>query len=313
VAPGVRLWAVRILDSAGNGLISWYICGLDWITAQRDPDDPSRPLFEAVNMSVAKAGADDHQCGLVNADLMHQAICRLVASGVTVVAAAGNNGFSASKLKPASYNEVITVSALADTDGKPGGLGGPLCYSWGGYDRDDTFADFSNYGGDVDLIAPGKCIWSTLPGNRYGYMSGTSMAAPHVTGAVALYKASRPLATPTQVRAALRTAGTLDWNTATDPDSTHEPLLDVSHIVALGDWTIDATPGTSRSAFVGGAGGTLQLPLSLIRAEDFPGAVSLAITADAPLTATLGAETRTRSPRRWTSRSPPGPPPGRTH
>ena len=252
VAPGVRLWAVRILDSAGNGLISWYVCGLDWITAQRDPLDPTRPLFEAVNMSVAKRGTDDRACGMVNNDLIHQAICRLVASGVTVVAAAGNNGFNAANLKPASYNEVITVSALADTDGKAGGTGGALCYSWGTYDRDDTFADFSNYGGDVDLIAPGKCIWSTLPGNRYGYISGTSMAAPHVAGAAALYKSSRPLATPAEVRAALRAAGTLDWNTATDPDSVHEPLLDVSRLVALGDFTLDATPGTSRSALVGG-------------------------------------------------------------
>ncbi len=290
-APGVRLWAVRILDSAGDGLISWYVCGLDWIAAQRDPLDPSRPLFEAVNMSVAKTGTDDHNCGLTNNDLIHQAICRLVASGVTVVAAAGNNGFNAAKLKPASYNEVITVSALADTDGKPGGLGGPLCYSWGTYDKDDTFADFSNYGGDVDLIAPGKCIWSTLPGNRYGYISGTSMAAPLVTGAAALYKASRPLATPAEVRLALRAAGTLDWNTATDPDSVHEPLLDVSHIVALGDWTVDATPGAVHDALVGAAGGTVQVPVSLFRAEDFPGAVTLAATVDAPLTATLGADT----------------------
>ncbi len=133
-------------------------------------------------MSVARSGGDDGNCGYTTKDLMHQAICRLVDSGVTVVAAAGNNSFNASKLKPASYNEVITVSALADTDGKPGGLGGPLCYSWASYDVDDTFADFSNYGHDVDLIAPGKCIFSTLPGNRYGYISGTSMAAPHVTG-----------------------------------------------------------------------------------------------------------------------------------
>ncbi len=98
-------------------------------------------------MSVAKRGTDDRACGMVNNDLIHQAICRLVASGVTVVAAAGNNGFNAANLKPASYNEVITVSALADTDGKAGGTGGALCYSWGTYDRDDTFADFSNYGG----------------------------------------------------------------------------------------------------------------------------------------------------------------------
>ena len=291
VAPGVRLWSVRVLDSAGRGLISWYVCGLDWITAQRDPLDPTRPLFEAVNMSVAKKGTDDQACGLVNNDLIHQAVCRLVASGVTVVAAAGNNGFNAANLKPASYDEVITVSALADTDGEAGGVGGALCYSWGSYDRDDTFADFSNYGGDVDLIAPGKCIWSTFPGNRYGYMSGTSMAAPHVAGAAALYKSSRPLATPAEVRAALRAAGTLDWNTATDPDSVHEPLLDVSHLVALGDFTLDATPGTSRSALVGAAGASLELPVLLVRAEDFPASVHLAVTAAAPLTTTVGSDT----------------------
>ena len=287
VAPGVRLWAVRILNSAGDGLISWYVCGLDWIAAQRDPVDPTRPMIEAVNMSVAKPGGDDRNCGYTVKDLMHRAICRVVDAGITVVAAAGNNSFNANNLKPASYNEVITVSALADTDGKAGGLGGGLCYSWGTYDKDDTFADFSNYGGDVDLIAPGKCIWSTVPGNGYAYISGTSMAAPHVTGAVALFKASRPLATPAEVKAALRAAGTQDWATSTDPDSVHEPLLDVSHIVNLGDFTVDATPGTSRSAIAAGDGDSFSLPLQVFRAEDFPNTIDLEITADAPLTASV--------------------------
>ena len=63
VAPGARVWAVKILNDDGYGLISWYVCGLDWILAQRDPNDPSRPLFEAVNMSVTKPGSDDHNCG----------------------------------------------------------------------------------------------------------------------------------------------------------------------------------------------------------------------------------------------------------
>lgn len=291
VAPGVRLWSVRILDAAGNGLLSWYVCGLDWLATQRDPIDPTRPLIEVANMSVAKPGTDDGNCGNTNGDVMHQAICRVVDAGVTVVAAAGNNGFNASRMRPASYNEVITVSALFDSDGKPGGLGGNLCFSWGTWDRDDTFADFSNYGPDVDLIAPGKCTWSTLPGNRYGFMSGTSMAAPHVTGAAALYKASRPLATPADVRAALIAAGTQDWKTSTDPDPVHEPLLDVSHIVALGDFTVDATPGTSSSAVVPGAGASIVLPVEVIRAEDFPAEVDLAVDADAPITASLKTAT----------------------
>ena len=207
VAPGVRLWAVKILDDSGAGLLSWYVCGLDWIAAQRDPNDSSRPLIEAVNMSVAKSGRDDVHCGTTNADFLHQAICRLVKSGVTVVAAAGNDHASASNRVPAAYNEVITVSALADTDGIPAGWAATAASSWGGYDVDDTFADFSNYGSDVDLIAPGKCIMSTIPGGLYKYMSGTSMAAPHVTGAVALLKASRPYLTPAEVREALMYLG----------------------------------------------------------------------------------------------------------
>ncbi|MCI0582047.1 MAG: S8 family serine peptidase, partial [Chloroflexi bacterium] len=263
VAPGARLWAVRILASDGTGLLSWYICGLDWIAAQRDPTDASRPLFEAVNMSVAKWGTDDGNCGATNGDLLHAAVCRLVASGVTVVAAAANDSGSAAKRVPAAYDEVITVSALADTDGRPGGLGGDRCYSWGTYDVDDTFADFSNYGADVDLIAPGKCIWSTKPGDTYGWSSGTSMAAPHVTGAVALYKASRPAATPAEVKRALQYLGTTSWATATDPDATHERVLDVSRIGPLGGVAISPSPA---AVGVTQAGGTLPVTLTLARA-----------------------------------------------
>jgi subtilisin family serine protease len=262
VAPGARLWAVRILDAEGNGLLSWYICGLDWIAAQRDPSNASRPLIEAVNMSVAKWGADDGDCGATNGDLLHAAICRLVGSGVTVVAAAANDSGSASKRVPASYDEVITVSALADTDGRPGGLGGKKCWSWGTYDVDDTFADFSNYGADVDLIAPGKCIWSTKPGNTYGWSSGTSMAAPHVTGAIALYKATRAWATPAEVKRALLYLGSTNWSSATDPDSIHERLLDVARIGPFGKVTI--TP-SKPTVGVAENGGSVTVGLSIAR------------------------------------------------
>jgi len=260
VAPGVRLWAVRILDSNGEGLLSWYVCGLDWIAAQRDPNDASRPLIEAVNMSVTKWGKDDANCGNTNGDILHQAICRLVSSGVTVVAAAANDSGSAAARVPASYNEVITVSALADTDGKAGALGGHRCFSWGTYDYDDTFADFSNYGSDVDLIAPGKCIWSTVPGG-FQYMSGTSMATPHVTGAVALVKATRPYFTTGEVKEALQYLGTLGWKTNTDPDPYHEKLLDVSKLGARGDFSVASIPGGT----VGERGGLVRFPITITR------------------------------------------------
>jgi hypothetical protein len=177
-----------------------------------------------------------------------------------VVAAAANDAGSAAKRVPAAYNEVITVSALADTDGKAGGLGGHRCYSWGSYDADDTFANFSNHGSDVDLIAPGKCIWSTIPGG-YQYMSGTSMAAPHVTGAAALLKADRPGLTPAEVKEALQYLGNLNWKTSTDPDSTHEKLLDVSKIGPRGDFSIAAGP----DSVVGEGGGPARFPITLTR------------------------------------------------
>ena len=288
VAPGVRLWAVKILNDQGFGYLSWYVCGLDWITAQRDPMDPSRPLFEAVNMSVAKSGSDDSACGTRNNDILHRAICRVVAAGIPVVAAAGNDHGSAAAHVPAAYNEVITVSALADTDGLPGGKGGPRCYSWGGYDQDDTLADFSNYGADVDLIAPGKCIWSTIPGNRYAYMSGTSMATPHVTGAVALYKATRPMATVSEVKTALQYLGTYGWRYWTDKDPYHEKLLDVSRLDRLGDFGLSfGTP----TAVVGEDGGTLSLPVKIARSASFFERVGLTLAAEAPLTATFSTGT----------------------
>jgi subtilisin len=287
VAPGVRLWAVRILDANGEGYLSWWLCGLDWIAAQTDPVDPTRPLFEAVNMSVTKWGRDDGSCGTVNADLLHQAVCRVVARGITVVVAAANDAGPASYRVPAAYNEVITVSALADTDGVPGGVGGNACFSWGTYDVDDTFADFSNYGGDVDLIAPGKCIWSTKRGQSYGYSSGTSMAAPHVTGAVALYKATRPDAPPAEVRWALQYLGNLNWATATDPDGKPDILLDVSRIGPLGDFAPSATLPV-EGLVAGEAGSTWTIPLAAGRGLDFIEPITFSVAAaPAPLAATL--------------------------
>ena len=79
---------------------------------------------------------------------------------------------------PAAFDEVITVSALADFDGLTGGGAAATCRA----DVDDSFADFSNYGADVDLIAPGVCIRSTWLAGGYNTISGTSMATPHLAG-----------------------------------------------------------------------------------------------------------------------------------
>ena len=217
MAPGARVWPVRVLNNQGSGTFSAIVCGIDYVTAHASQ-------IEVASMSLGGGGSDDHNCGNTNGDAMHKAICNSVAAGVTYVVAAGNETDDAANHVPAAYDEVITVSALADFNGLPGGGAAPTCRT----DVDDTFADFSNYGADVDIIAPGVCILSTWKGGGYNTISGTSMATPHVSGAAALYKANNPGASPSQVKSSLQATGTTDWNNADDHDSTKEKLLNAS-------------------------------------------------------------------------------------
>ncbi len=216
IAPGARIWPVRVLNNQGSGTWSGIVCGIDYVTAHADE-------IEVANMSLGGTGTDDRNCGNSNNDSMHKAICGAVAAGVTFVVAAGNETDDSANHVPAAYDEVITVSALADFNGLPGGGAAPTCRT----DQDDTLADFSNYGADVDIIAPGVCINSTWKGGGYNTISGTSMASPHVAGGAALYAANNPAASPSQVKSALQAAGTTDWNNGDDRDSTKERLLEV--------------------------------------------------------------------------------------
>lgn len=235
VAPGARLWGVKVLDDEGNGTVGDLLCGVDWVTATRLDRDRRNDIAVA-NLSVGGAGGDDGHCGQTDGDTLHAAICHSVRAGITYVAAAGNDHVDASDTIPAAYGEVITVSALADSDGRPGGLGGPP--SCRRDEHDDTLAGFSNYGRAVTFIAPGVCILSTLPvrgrggsdRDAYGLLSGTSFAAPHVTGAAALWLSRHPAAGPADVRAALLAAASTDWDNSTDPDGIKEPLIDVARL-----------------------------------------------------------------------------------
>lgn len=219
VAPEAKLWAVRVLNNSGGGSWSTVICGIDFVTSKAPKN--GGPITVA-NLSLGGGGVSDSNCGNSNNDALHKAICRARDAGVTIIVAAGNSGSNAANFVPAAYDDaVITVSALVDTDGAPGGAGSAT-----GYGLDDTFASFSNWGTPVDIGAPGVNIYSTWIGNGYKSISGTSMASPHVAGAAALYLAAHPGALWSDVKSALIAAGETLGLGHTDPGGKHpEPVL----------------------------------------------------------------------------------------
>jgi subtilisin family serine protease len=221
MAPEATLYALKAFSANGNGTWITVVCAIDWVTA-------NATLVRVVNMSFSskfRSTPSDATCGNGNRDPLHTAICVATLAGVTFVVSAGNDAADAKKVVPAAYEEVTTVSALADSDGAAGGVGGPpLCYL---SQQDDHFATFSNFGDVVDLAAPGVCIESTTKDAGYAVMSGTSMSAPHVTGAAALYVGAHAGARPAEVRAAL-IATAEPGPIPGDPDSSPEGVVHVS-------------------------------------------------------------------------------------
>ena len=146
VSWGAKIMPVRVLNAFGGGTFSAVANGIIWATDHG---------AQVINLSLG---------GDVGSPALKAAVDYALAKNMIVVAAAGNTG-TTPLIYPAQYTGVIAVGATDSTN---------------------TRASFSDYGNELDLVAPGKSIYSLFPGNNYGYDTGTSMSAPHVAGLAAI-------------------------------------------------------------------------------------------------------------------------------
>ena len=227
VAKAAKVSGLRVLDCGGSGYTSNIIAGLNWIRTNHASVGGGGP--GVVNMSLGGYGYSKGMDDAINA---------LVDAGISVVVAAGNSDDDASFYSPAGIEEAITVGATTSTDAR---------------------ASYSNYGSVVDIFAPGSGVisaWYTS-NTASATLSGTSMAAPHVAGAAALYLSLNPAATPTQVVNAITTTATT--NVVSDP-GTGSPnrLLYVSDFTTSGGGAPPSStpPPSSGGGSSGGGGGS---------------------------------------------------------
>ncbi|WP_084472083.1 S8 family peptidase [Haloglycomyces albus] len=180
VAKGADVVGVQVLGCDGYGSTDGIIAAIDWVTEYGD-----RPAV--INMSLGGPSGGEDQA-------YQDSVSNAVANGVTVVAAAGNDGDDACNYTPAKFDNVITVANSNQNDARYTGYG------------------TSNYGTCVDVFGPGTDILSAAhdSNTEVTSMTGTSMASPHVAGVVAVYLGENPNATPAQATSAVLDNATAD-------------------------------------------------------------------------------------------------------
>jgi subtilisin family serine protease len=225
VAKNITLHSLRVLDCAGFGTYSAIAAALDWVTANH-----LKPAV--VNLSMGGGPSE----------AITQALRNTIAAGVVLVGAAANNYQDACGGLMGQVPEVLLVGAS---------------------DYQDWREPYSNYGACLDMFAPGSVIPSTGASGDTAttVMSGTSMAAPHVTGAVALYLEGRPGANPAQAAAALVSGATRDLVQNAGTGSPNRLLFSAY----LGDST---PPSASMTLPLSDATLTGTVPLAAIAADD---------------------------------------------
>lgn len=194
VAKKANLVSVRVLDCDGNSTTSRVIAGINWIN-----ENASGPSI--VNMSLSGGGSY----------AMDAAVRNSIESGVTYVFASGNSNADACNYSPSRVGEGITVAASTSADSR---------------------ASYSNYGSCVDTFAPGSSIRSAWIGSNTmeRTISGSSMAAPHVTGAAAIYLQDNPNASPGEVEAYILSETTKSVVTGSNSVNNHLLYIDAESV-----------------------------------------------------------------------------------
>lgn len=237
VAKNVTLYPVRVLQCDGFGTGSAVLAGIDWVTANH--------IQPAVaNLSITANGPWS---------TLDDAITAAVASGVTFVVSASNNGADACNYSPARTPDAITVGAS----------------NWA-----DQRAPISNFGPCVDIFAPGAGITSTgyASDTATAVMSGTSMASPHVAGAAALYLETHRSASPADVAAAITANASQSVLTNTGAGS---PNLLLYTLAAAGTEPIRNVDPNSGLAYIGNF-----KPISWTNAVGFNSNVTIELSKD---------------------------------
>lgn len=196
VAKGVQLVPVRVLDCTGAGSYSGVLAGIDWVAGQAH-----RPALANLSLGGAASATLD------------AAVAGAIARGISMVVAAGNDNADACRYSPARTPEAITVGATTWSDAR---------------------ASYSNFGSCVDLFAPGssvKSAWHTGD-TATSTLNGTSMAAPHAAGVVALLLEGQPDASPLAIAEHLKNTASLNKLSGTGVGSPNRLLYALSQLQA---------------------------------------------------------------------------------
>ena len=225
----VQIVAMKFLSASGSGSVDGAVQAINYFTHESQLA-PTSENFVATNNSWGGGGFSQ---------ALSSAVTLAAQNDILFIAAAGNSSVNTdttanypsnlSTMAGAGYDAVVSVASLTSSG---------------------ALSSFSDYGAaTVDLAAPGSSIYSTLPGGGYGTYSGTSMATPHVTGAVALYASANPTASAAQIKSAL--LASTDSTASVNGLTLTGGRLDVGNLLTPSLQPLDIAGGTSTTASLG--------------------------------------------------------------